>query len=78
MSRQKRDTDLCVFGQPFRPVEGVLWKMVWEQRWHPLREEWVIVAAHRNARPWTGQTVTPSGAEDPDYDPKCQIGRAHV
>ena len=20
---------------------------VWEERWHPLREEWVIVAAHR-------------------------------
>ena len=26
----------------------------WEQRWHPLREEWVIVAAHRQMRPWTG------------------------
>ena len=21
--------------------------MTWEERWHPLREEWVIVAAHR-------------------------------
>ena len=30
----------------------------WEQRWHPLREEWVIVAAHRQQRPWTGGTVT--------------------
>jgi len=29
----------------------------WEQRWHPLREEWVIIAAHRNQRPWTGDTV---------------------
>lgn len=29
----------------------------WEQRWHPLREEWVIIAAHRNERPWTGDTV---------------------
>ena len=27
----------------------------WEQRWHPLREEWVIIAAHRNERPWTGE-----------------------
>jgi len=30
---------------------------VWEERWHPLREEWVIVAAHRQDRPWNGQTV---------------------
>ncbi len=29
---------------------------MWEQRWHPLREEWVIVAAHRNDRPWHGRT----------------------
>lgn len=29
----------------------------WEERWHPLREEWVIVAAHRQARPWLGQAV---------------------
>src|SRR5262245_39527747 len=29
----------------------------WEERWHPLREEWVIVAAHRQSRPWIGQTV---------------------
>ena len=27
---------------------------MWEERWHPLREEWVIVAAHRQARPWSG------------------------
>jgi UDPglucose--hexose-1-phosphate uridylyltransferase len=25
--------------------------MTWEQRWHPLREEWVVVAAHRQNRP---------------------------
>jgi UDPglucose--hexose-1-phosphate uridylyltransferase len=35
--------------------------MTWEQRWHPLREEWVVVAAHRNNRPWTGGSV--GGAE---------------
>src|SRR5215831_5110410 len=31
--------------------------MTWEERWHPLREEWVIVAAHRQDRPWSGETV---------------------
>ena len=24
----------------------------WEKRWHPLRREWVVYAAHRNNRPW--------------------------
>src|SRR6267142_2090766 len=31
--------------------------MYWEERWHPLREEWVIVAAHRQNRPWSGETL---------------------
>ena len=31
--------------------------MTWEERWHPLREEWVIVAAHRQNRPWSGETL---------------------
>ena len=25
--------------------------MVWEERWHPLRREWVIVSSHRNDFP---------------------------
>jgi UDPglucose--hexose-1-phosphate uridylyltransferase len=32
--------------------------MAWEQRWHPLRREWVIVSSHRNERPWHGERVT--------------------
>lgn len=31
--------------------------MTWEERWHPLREEWVIVAAHRQDRPWRGERL---------------------
>ncbi|MEZ5966441.1 MAG: galactose-1-phosphate uridylyltransferase [Planctomycetota bacterium] len=54
---------------------------MWEQRWHPLRREWVIVAAHRNDRPWLGETV--AGAEQralPVYDPACTFcpGNARV
>ena len=26
---------------------------VWERRWHPLRNEWVTITSHRNARPWS-------------------------
>jgi UDPglucose--hexose-1-phosphate uridylyltransferase len=45
---------------------------VWEQRWHPLREEWVIVAAHRQGRPWVGQTVPPP-ADAPAYAGDCHL-----
>jgi UDPglucose--hexose-1-phosphate uridylyltransferase len=47
--------------------------MTWEQRWHPLREEWVIVAAHRNNRPWVGETVADQVREIPDYAPDCPL-----
>jgi UDPglucose--hexose-1-phosphate uridylyltransferase len=46
---------------------------VWEQRWHPLREEWVIVAAHRQQRPWSGQTVPATAARSPQYVPDCYL-----
>ena len=52
----------------------------WEQRWHPLREEWVIVAAHRQQRPWTGNTVAAPAATAVAYDPGCYLcpGNARV
>ena len=53
---------------------------LWEQRWHPLREEWVILAAHRNERPWTGSTVDRAAEAVPAYDPGCYLcpGNARV
>ena len=47
--------------------------MTWEQRWHPLREEWVIVAAHRNNRPWVGETVDGQARKVPRYVPDCPL-----
>jgi UDPglucose--hexose-1-phosphate uridylyltransferase len=46
---------------------------MWEQRWHPLREEWVIVAAHRQSRPWSGAEVSGSRDVPPSYDPGCYL-----
>src|SRR6185503_17422197 len=43
----------------------------WEQRWHPLREEWVVVAAHRQDRPWHGDRAVVSGARPPEYVETC-------
>jgi UDPglucose--hexose-1-phosphate uridylyltransferase len=46
---------------------------VWEERWHPLREEWVIVAAHRQNRPWSGETVAREAQALPQYLPDCYL-----
>jgi UDPglucose--hexose-1-phosphate uridylyltransferase len=45
----------------------------WEQRWHPLREEWVIIAAHRDRRPWTGDSVSRRGEAAPVYSSDCYL-----
>ncbi|CDM64831.1 galactose-1-phosphate uridylyltransferase [Pyrinomonas methylaliphatogenes] len=52
--------------------------MVWEERWHPLREEWVIVAAHRQSRPWQGETVAEQAVELPAYVADCYLCPGNV
>jgi UDPglucose--hexose-1-phosphate uridylyltransferase len=54
--------------------------MTWEERWHPLREEWVIVAAHRQDRPWSGETVAAAAPALPEYSADCYLcpGNARV
>ncbi|HET9932847.1 MAG TPA: galactose-1-phosphate uridylyltransferase [Polyangiaceae bacterium] len=47
--------------------------MTWEERWHPLRREWVIVAAHRQNRPWSGGTVGPRAERRPSYVADCYL-----
>ena len=53
---------------------------MWEERWHPLREEWVIVAAHRQARPWSGAEVVHQAPRPPAFEPGCYLcpGNARV
>lgn len=45
----------------------------WEERWHPLREEWIIVAAHRQNRPWIGEMVAAPHATKPPHDSACYL-----
>ena len=47
--------------------------MVWEQRWHPLREEWVIISAHRQNRPWNGQLDKQEQVKIPEYVADCYL-----
>lgn len=44
----------------------------WEKRWHPLRREWVVYAAHRNNRPWNFDKQE-SVIDAPEYDPTCYL-----
>jgi UDPglucose--hexose-1-phosphate uridylyltransferase len=52
--------------------------MYWEERWHPLREEWVIVAAHRQNRPWSGETIDHNEDALPAYVPDCYLCPGNV
>ena len=52
---------------------SVLNDMYWEERWHPLREEWVIIAAHRQNRPWSGETIEHNEAPLPVYVEDCYL-----
>ena len=45
----------------------------WEQRWHPLRREWVVLAAHRQDRPWSGEVVEHASEALPEYVPDCYL-----
>lgn len=45
----------------------------WEERWHPLREEWVVVAAHRQNRPWSGETLEHAANQTPEYRADCYL-----
>ena len=45
----------------------------WEKRWHPLREEWVVYAAHRNSRPWTMGKNEGMKSDAPEYVEDCYL-----
>jgi len=47
--------------------------MTWEQRWHPLRREWIVVAAHRQNRPWNSEQVSRSERLVPEYVSDCYL-----
>lgn len=52
--------------------------IVWEQRWHPFRGEWVLFTSHRGGRPWIGETKENLHKEIPAYDPECSLCPGNV
>lgn len=46
----------------------------WEKRWHPIFEQWVVYAAHRNSRPWSvGEAGFGVSTKKKSYDPNCYL-----
>ena len=45
----------------------------WEKRYHPLLEQWVVYAAHRNQRPWSFETDAAAAPSVPRHDPTCYL-----
>ncbi len=55
------------------PTSAPTQPVIWEQRWHPLREEWVLYTSHRGGRPWIGDTHKPAENTPPSHDPTCAL-----
>jgi UDPglucose--hexose-1-phosphate uridylyltransferase len=47
--------------------------MTWEERWHPLRREWVVISSHRDQRPWRGETVDDTQPRPAEYVADCYL-----
>jgi UDPglucose--hexose-1-phosphate uridylyltransferase len=47
--------------------------MTWEERWHPLRREWVVVAAHRQNRPWNSDETRQVARDSKPYAHDCYL-----
>src|SRR4029079_17545650 len=43
------------------------------RRYNPLLDEWVLVSADRNRRPWLGRREGPPANDVPVYDPTCYL-----
>jgi UDPglucose--hexose-1-phosphate uridylyltransferase len=44
-----------------------------EERWHPLRREWVVISSNRSNRPWLGETVGSEERALPGYVADCYL-----
>ena len=47
--------------------------MTLEERWHPLRREWVVISSERSNRPWRGEMVGTKRAALPAHVSDCYL-----
>jgi UDPglucose--hexose-1-phosphate uridylyltransferase len=53
--------------------ESVLVPEAPHRRFNPLTDEWVLVSADRNQRPWQGDVSSPLVVQAQPYDPACYL-----
>ncbi len=44
-----------------------------QRRWQPLLQQWVLIAAKSQARPWSGKTVAGDSAKPQTHDSSCYL-----
>jgi UDPglucose--hexose-1-phosphate uridylyltransferase len=47
--------------------------VTFEERWHPLRQEWVVISSGRNKRPWLGEQVGEAQRTVPPHALDCYL-----
>ena len=47
--------------------------MTFEERWHPLRQEWVVISSNRNNRPWLGEQIGDPAHAVPSHGADCYL-----
>ena len=47
--------------------------MTFEERWHPLRHEWVVISSGRDHRPWLGEQVVGTQGDVPPHAADCYL-----
>lgn len=45
----------------------------WESRWHPLLQQWIVIAAGSALRPWSGTVINSGDGEKSEHDPECYL-----
>ncbi|MBX2835416.1 MAG: galactose-1-phosphate uridylyltransferase [Gammaproteobacteria bacterium] len=45
----------------------------WQRRWHPLLQQWVLIAATSGNRPWSGAMAQATLETELEHDPDCYL-----
>ena len=74
IKQRHRFREACEYRVQARYIPTMTNAGKWEKRWHPIFEQWVVYAAHRNTRPWSVEkSAAAAKKEKQSYDPSCYL-----